>query len=93
MVAAERGRRNMPLVTERSSGDRIFVASVVGAFASVLTQTVVERFVAALPARTIGAVVFTSVLIGAIKPRPTLSRAALALLGAVALAYLLERFV
>ena len=83
----------MPLVTERSSGDRIFVASFIGAFASILTQRVVERFVPALPARTIGTVAFTTVLICAIKPRLTLPRAALAMLGAVAVAYLLERFV
>jgi hypothetical protein len=83
----------MHVMSARASYERIFVAAFVGAIGSLLTQTVVERYIPALSPRMVGAVVFTSLLLyGGVRPRPSVLWVALALLWAVGVAYLFERF-
>jgi hypothetical protein len=80
-------------MNERMSYERIFVAAFVGAIGSLLTQTLVERYIPALSARMVGAVVFTSILIyGGFRPRLTLPQVALSLLWAVGVTYVLDKF-
>jgi hypothetical protein len=80
-------------MNERLSYERIFVASFVGAIGSILTQTLVKPYIPATSVKMVGAVVFTSILIyGGFRPRLTLPRAALSLLWAVGVTYVLDKF-